>query len=347
MDKISLIKLVSNWQCQLLHFTLTQLWIVLYQPSWIIYSNGNYIFTELFHIFIWCFLFSCISVKGFLILHDCSHNTFFDAAWKNEICGRVFGVLEACPFGLYKESHLRHHVIQGNLEKIDLDSIHFTTKQVEELIPNKFLKSLYVVWRFPLIFFSTAPILLWFVAWPLGCIQERDPYVIIGYAVRVFGLWYFSGNQLSFNALYWSAKINLITGYFAIFMGVVLFHIQHSCNPAYRAKKSNGFKQKNAALYGSVTHKVPFIFKFFTMGIEYHTMHHWDMGLPGYTLQYYHYRVQDMKNLKYELVKNSQIKKCQFDKRLINIKVFGYKDIYDCLFNVVYDEKKKKYLSWW
>jgi omega-6 fatty acid desaturase (delta-12 desaturase) len=63
------------------------------------------------------------------------------------------------------------------------------------------------------------------------------------------------------------------------------------------------------------------------MGIEYHHIHHMNTKIPGYNLQKYHEEVVSKSNM--------------FD----NVVKLSMKDFYNNLWLVLYDEDKKKYIT--
>ena len=52
-------------------------------------------------------------------------------------------------------------------------------------------------------------------------------------------------------------------------------------------KKCEEWKQKDSGIHGSSFIQIPFFFKYFFMGIEYHHIHHMNSKIPGYNLQKY------------------------------------------------------------
>ena len=298
---------------------------------------------------------SILTVQGFLILHDCSHHTFVHSDKWNERIGRVLSVMEVVPFQFYQSTHNRHHAIQGNLDKIDFEgeTIHFTVNDVAgNIIKNPVLRFLYLMLRIPVVYFSTFPTLIWFGYFPVMSAIKMDIYPFIGMAVRIASLYVlgsFKDDYAWKEGLVVSALINLFVGYFGIVIGWSLFHIQHSHNPCYRESKVKGtYKKVDAAIEGATVHIVPWWMKIFTMGIEYHAIHHFEPGIAGYKLQGIWNRITKGKDvdLSYNVVKNSCIKKVRFDERLGGVVVMNYKDIYNCMFNILYDDDTQRYLSW-
>ena len=66
--------------------------------------------------------------------------------------------------------------------------------------------------------------------------------------------------------------------------GMVLFHLQHSVNLPYRERKQKWDFNK-AALEGSTFMRVPWLLRIFTLGIEYHHIHHLNTNVASYVIQ--------------------------------------------------------------
>mmetsp|Transcript_43884 Transcript_43884/g.72488 ORF Transcript_43884/g.72488 Transcript_43884/m.72488 type:complete len:347 (-) Transcript_43884:312-1352(-) len=337
---MSLITHCSNWQIHLLHLVVTLLVTLWFQPSFEIENSAK----ELFYACVWVTSFSLCSLKVFIILHDCGHHSFFVDGTNNEIFGRICSVFVCTPFYFWQKAHNKHHAIQGCSEKLDLSAtIHFTVANVRDM-RNKWLQALYLVFRIPVIFYLATPFLIWFVWFPYICVLQRDPLPLLGYLVRPLLIYAFAPAERTF---YFCMQLNMIVSYIPEFLGVVLFHIQHSHNPSYRKSKHDGFNKLDASVHGSYCHAVPFWLKWFTMGIEFHSFHHFDTAIPGYQLQYFYEKTHEESKKKEELLKY-EVKNTSktFDSRLSEVDVIDYHDIWNCMFNMVYDEVAGRYITW-
>ena len=106
-------------------------------------------------------------------------------------------------------------------------------------------------------------------------------------------------------------------------IGFMLFQNQHTYNPGYICD-NNKWNKKDSGLKGSSFIQIPKYLQYFTMGIEYHHIHHMNSKIPGYNLKKYH-------NEKY--------------KDHEGITKLSMKDCYDNLWLTLYDEETKKYIS--
>jgi len=109
-------------------------------------------------------------------------------------------------------------------------------------------------------------------------------------------------------------------------LGFLFFFNQHTFNPAYAVGEKE-WTQKNSGLEGSSFIQIPTFLKYFTMGIEYHHIHHMNSKIPGYNIQQYHEEVISKSTLFDNIVKLS---------------------IMDCFHNVwfmLYDNEDKRYIT--
>ena len=109
-------------------------------------------------------------------------------------------------------------------------------------------------------------------------------------------------------------------------LGVILFHNQHTFNPPY-VVSNNTWNKKDSGLKGSSFIQIPKYLKYFTMGIEYHHIHHMNASIPGYHLQGIHEGV------------------CQTSNEFDTITILSMKDCYHNLWLALYDEDKDRYIS--
>ena len=110
------------------------------------------------------------------------------------------------------------------------------------------------------------------------------------------------------------------------FLLLFTFHNQHTYNPSYVI--TNGkWTQRDSGLLGSSYLLYPNWLKYFTMGIDYHHIHHMNAKIPGYNLHKYHEEVVSKSNM--------------FD----NVVKLSMTDCYNNLWLVLYDEDKKRYIT--
>lgn len=255
-------------------------------------------------------LISCFSLKLFIIFHDCCHNSYFKQYKYNN---RISNIIESlCLYPKYKwrDVHNLHHKSHGNLSEYDGTRTVITVEEYNNL--NIYYKCLYRIFRSPPIFFIISPIYIFWIN-HLSYVEYTSKYILGMYILyKVYGI----------RVLY-----KYILGqYISTVIGVMLFHLQHQVNEGYWKKfnNKNKIEWEKAQLHGASMLKIPYILKFFTLGIEYHHIHHLSTQIPSYNLQLCHENNED-----------------KFNK----ITRVGYKQALLSLFHTLYDEINRKYIS--
>lgn len=121
-------------------------------------------------------------------------------------------------------------------------------------------------------------------------------------------------------------------------IGTTLFHLQHSVNLPYRERKQK-WDFVRAALEGSTFLHVPYFFRPFTNGIEYHHIHHLNTNVPSYKISDCH-----------DLFGQEEKERKNWDDYSINR--VDYWLAFKSMFNVMLDEENKQlipfgYKFWW
>ncbi len=111
-----------------------------------------------------------------------------------------------------------------------------------------------------------------------------------------------------------------------MFLGVILFHLQHAVNIGSLKVINNNIDKINVDINNSSFLKIPYFLKYFTFGIEYHHIHHFSTRIPGYNMKLLHDELN-----KLNLLKNKQ--------------EVGYLQAFKSLFHVYYNEKSNRYES--
>ena len=245
------------------------------------------------------FLWGGAVLRSFMIFHDAGHGSFARGSqfsrWLNWVSKHVFAAGCATPTD-WGVGHRLHHMNMGNAAQDSYDwgeTIFHTVGQYRSMPSG--LRFVYRVLRHPAVFFPIAPVLTWYVKMRLPI--ELRPNRPAAYR--------FSDKMLSIAlmaARYYTAYrfgILDVVGcgdYCAMLAGVVLFHWQHVYEHGYVINAVDGLKTENpvpwdryaAAFDGSSFLQVHPFFKFFTLGIEYHHIHHLDIRVPGHALRRCH-----------------------------------------------------------
>jgi omega-6 fatty acid desaturase (delta-12 desaturase) len=205
-------------------------------------------------------------VRTFMIYHDAVHYCFFkNRAW-NDRLGTVLQLWTLAPVKIWRANHVAHHARFGDLGFHDVADTIFLTREKFDAMPRWKRGCMRVV-RAPLVFFALVPALVWLVEYPF----------LLG------NVWIWSGLALQF-AFAWKVSLwHLGALYLSMFSGVLLFHLQHGMGQGYRAPTA-AWRFEHGALLGSTWVPVPAPLSWFTLGIEFHHIHHLHPGVPCYAL---------------------------------------------------------------
>jgi omega-6 fatty acid desaturase (delta-12 desaturase) len=320
---------------------------VKYKPSYksalLDFSFHTFLMCSLFYS-IWCFRNSWLSFftipllgfmlnRSFIIFHDCCHNSYTPNKQLNYVISHITGALVSTSPNWILDHHT-HHKTNGNIE----NEQHYFFNETIILTKKQFLSSnnkqqlFYKIYKNPLVFFTIVPIVYF------GIIQ-RFIYIIKKYrhpdafeqSLFMVTCDHIINNILSFLYLYTMFRFDIMThcvyGFIlASSIAFMTFHNQHSYNPSYVVENSK-WTQRDSGLVGSSFIQIPTLLKYFYMGIEYHHIHHMNAKIPGYNLQKYHEEV---------------LKKSDMFENIITLNMY---DCYNNLWLVLYDEDKKRYIT--
>ena len=209
---------------------------------------------------------SLLIVRVFIVYHDAIHRSFFRRARWNDRLATVLQLWTLTPVKHWRGNHLAHHGRFGDLGFRDIaDTIFFTREQFEAMprLQRAFLR----VARTPVVFFPLLPLAQWLVEYPL---LRGNPWIWAGAALHLLFI-------LKVSA--WHA----LALYLGMLIGLVLFHLQHGIGRGYRAPSAS-WRFEHAALLGSTWVRIPRPLRWFTLGIEFHHIHHLHPGVPCYAL---------------------------------------------------------------
>lgn len=213
------------------------------------------------------FLDSLVYLRWWAIFRDCAHLAYVPTAAANRVLGLLTSVVVGVPYDVWRRLSFEHHAHHGKLDGRGCDplsTINLTVAQVEDL--PLWSKLAVRLGRAPTLYFPAAtavdaflkPLFVW-----------RDPWVLIGHAWRA---------SILFSLGEWRP-------YAAFFFGNLLVHVMlhlfHAVNTGYRARPSR-WDANQAAMLGSAYVQVPLPLRFFTLGIEYHHVHHAGPQVPCY-----------------------------------------------------------------
>lgn len=235
-------------------------------------------------------LWALFVLRSYMIFHDCGHGSFFQgfkhSKFVNGMTLHVAAIMCGTPTN-WNIGHQLHHANVGNIGQDDYDwgeTVFHTSSQFQRLSPRK--QSLWRAIRHPIPFFLLAPVLTWYV-------RMRLPFELRPERKAAYSL---SDKLLSTMFMFFRYKLAHLNGflpvilvgdYLAMFAGVLLFHWQHVFVNGY-VRDDAAWKLRDAAIAGSSLLVIPESLKFFTLGIEYHHIHHFRTKIPGYKLREVH-----------------------------------------------------------
>ena len=280
-------------------------------------------------------LISLLLNRTFIIFHDCCHGSYSPSKQLNYVLSHITGIIVVTSPNWILD-HQTHHLTNGNIENKQKyffnETIILTKKQYNSLSTLK--KTLYYVYKHPCIFFTFIPALYFGVMQRFIYIYKKWKHpkkfnatlqdVITDHVINNIGILIYFYILSSTGILH-----HIMTSLFVSFsISFMIFHNQHSYNPAY-AVKNDTWSQRNSGLIGSSFIQIPYFLKYFYMGIEYHHIHHMNSKIPGYNLEYYHN----------EVISNSH----WFD----NVHNVGATEFYNNLWLTLFDEENNKYIGFY
>jgi omega-6 fatty acid desaturase (delta-12 desaturase) len=225
-------------------------------------------------------------VRTFVLMHDCSHGSFFRKRWMNETVGFITGVITLTPFARWRRDHSMHHASAGDLDRRGHGDVPtLTVREYQSRTPAGRLR--YRLFRHPLVIVFLGPIQVVLAqrlhrkSAPLSTDEGRS-VVITNVAALVvaaaFSFW------IGVPAV---AIIYLPSMYIAAAMGVWLFYVQHQFEDTYWTEHSD-WDFATAAIRGSSHFKLPPLLRWMTGNIGLHHVHHLSPRIPNYRLQRAH-----------------------------------------------------------
>ena len=226
-----------------------------------------------------------LTIRTFIIMHDCGHGSFLPSKTWNNIIGWVTGILTTTPYAHWRREHAIHHATSGHLEQRGTGDISTMTVR-EYLSASPLRKFWYRIYRNPVILLGFGPAFLFIKhRWPTRSIAGRKE------------VWNVHLTNLALAALV--TTLSLLIGFrefmliwLPIFLlsgsaGVWLFYVQHQFEDAYW-RGGEDWDYATAAVYGSSYFRLPKVLQWFTGNIGFHHVHHLSPKIPNYRLEKCH-----------------------------------------------------------
>jgi len=237
-----------------------------------------------------------LTVRLFIIQHDCGHASFFASPRANIALGRLCSLITFTPFANWRRQHAGHHAVWNNLDRrdsgADIYSTCLTVAEYRALAPGRRL--LYRVSRHPAITGLLLPplvfLLLYRIPFDTPKAWRRERLSVHATNAGIAGLFLGLGLVLGFERV---LLVQLPIMVMASIIGVWLFAVQHRFEETLWQRDAE-WRFGTASLRGSSYLKLPRILQWFTGNIGFHHIHHLNPRIPNYRLQACHAAIQHL-----------------------------------------------------
>ena len=244
---------------------------------WIVRSQ-----TSLWYLCPLVLLAAGLTVRIFIMQHDCGHGSFLKSHSANRILGMVCGVITFTPNDDWKHEHAAHHAAAQDLERRGIGDIQtLTTEEFRNASPRKRLY--YRLFRNPFVLFVVGPFFQFVLAHRFthkrSGPRERQSVLITNAAL--VGLVALASVTIGLRT-YLLIQGPIIA--VAASLGVWLFYVQHQYDDVYWEHHAE-WDPIRAALEGSSYYRLPKLLQWFSGNIGLHHIHHLRPRIPNYHLQ--------------------------------------------------------------
>ena len=249
---------------------------------------------------------SLFLLRGFVLMHDCGHQSLFRSRYLNRIGGFLLGVLAGMPQQVWAENHRYHHTTNGNWAKYRgplnvacvTDYLAMSARQRRRY---RFMRDIMLSPLAGCLYFLVNPRVTWLCA-SYQLLRRRlsrmggDASPVdspVPHCASVAHYRHMLGNNVLLLAGWavmawaigpWSFLICYVaSGSLAGGFGIVLFTVQHNFEHSY-ASADEGWDRDEAALRGTSFLILPRWLNWITADAAYHHVHHFCASVPNYRL---------------------------------------------------------------
>ncbi len=237
---------------------------------------------------------SGFQVRLFIILHDCSHGSYFPGSRACSAVGSLCGLFTFTPYQDWRHSHAVHHATVGNLERRGIGDV-WTMTVSEYREAGLFKKIRYRIFRNPLFLFGIAPAFLFLVLFRLPHVHmsRKDLASILFTDFCLFLILFPLSLGFGFlNVLMVLFPPILLSSIW----GTWLFFIQHQFKEVYWSHSAQ-WDRYRAAMEGSSFYSLPHLLRWFSGNIGYHHIHHLNPRIPNYNLRRCYNEIAELREI--------------------------------------------------
>jgi omega-6 fatty acid desaturase (delta-12 desaturase) len=249
---------------------------------------------------------SLFLLRGFVLMHDCGHDSLFRSRPLNRLGGFLLGVLAGMPQQVWAENHRYHHVTNGNWAKyrgpLDVACVaDYLAMDARAKRRYRRTRALLMAPVAGFLYFLVNPRITWLrathhllrrrLARAAGRESMADSTTPQGPSAAHYrhmawnnvvllaagGLMCWAIGPWPFLLCY------VVGGSLAGGYGIVLFSVQHNFEHAY-ASADEGWDRDEAALHGTSYLILPRWLNWITADAAYHHVHHLCASVPNYRL---------------------------------------------------------------
>ena len=233
---------------------------------------------------------SGLTVRIFMLQHDCGHNAMFRSRRLNVVVGALCSLVTLTPFAYWRRLHARHHSSWNNLDGRGIPADFFSdcVTVAEFAAMTRVQKRLYRLSHHPLVANLLLPPIVFILLYrlpfdtPASCRRERRSVYLLDLGLIVI----FGGLMMVFGVKT-VMLVHLPVMALAAIIGIGLFSVQHTFDGAQWVHKAE-WSSTQAALRGTSYLHLPPVLQWFSGNIGLHHVHHLNPGIPNYRLQACH-----------------------------------------------------------